>query len=54
MIRNQVQSVSQEYVSLQCFAIDLTLLPVRSELRVGDRGYTGLAEKQEDPSLRFL
>lgn len=42
--------VSQGYLGLRCFAIDLTLLPLGSELRIGERGYKELLAKQEDPS----
>lgn len=44
----------QGHLGLQCFAIDLMLLLLRSVLRIGGTAYTELLAKQEDPFLRFL
>lgn len=51
---DQVQTVFQEYLGLQYFDVDLTILPLKKEGRVGNRGYIGLPAKEEDPSLRLL
>lgn len=51
---DQVQTVFQECLDLQYFDVNLTILALKKEGRIGNRGYTRLPAKEEDLSLRLL